>query len=170
MELVPFEDSFVDQVLKWRSAPLTLKYNPIDKLTRTELFERSSKDRNNLDNLDDSNQVRLYAKVGEQIVGTVSLSGFNPKMFTAEIGYMVDEDFYGKGYATQMVKIFIKNIFTKTAIRKLIASIHEDNKASRRMVEKIGFILEGTLREHYLIDGIAINEAVYGILKREFSL
>ena len=75
-------------------------------------------------------------------------------MLTAEVGYGVDAKAWGQGVGT-------------AAIRKLIAFVHEDNIASRRLLEKAGFVQEGLLREHYLVNGIPADEAVYGLLRSD---
>jgi ribosomal-protein-alanine N-acetyltransferase len=50
----------------------------------------------------------------------------------------------------------------------LLAYVHEENVASCRVLEKLGFQEEGLLREHYVINGAAANEILYGLLKREW--
>jgi RimJ/RimL family protein N-acetyltransferase len=54
-----------------------------------------------------------------------------------------------------------------TPLRKLIAYVHEGNTPSRRVLEKTGFQAEGLLREHYLIDGMPVNEVIYGLLRKD---
>jgi len=47
--------------------------------------------------------------------------------------------------------------------------VHEENRASRRVLEKSGFVQEGLLREHYLINGQPVNEVLYGLLRQEWK-
>ena len=69
--------------------------------------------------------------------------------------------------ASSGLKLFIEKIFTETALRKIIAYVAEDNFASRRVLEKVGFIQEGLLREHYVINGEPTNEVFYGMLRAD---
>ena len=91
-------------------------------------------------------------------------------MLTAEIGYGIAPEARGNGYATEAVRLVTHRAFTKSPLRKLIAYVHEDNVASRRVLEKVGYAAEGLLREHYLINGMPVNEVIYGILRREVIL
>lgn len=88
-------------------------------------------------------------------------------MLTAEIGYNIAPEARGKGYATAAVRLATHKAFTESPLRKLIAYVHEDNAASRRVLEKAGYTAEGLLREHYLINGAPVNEIIYGTLRRE---
>jgi ribosomal-protein-alanine N-acetyltransferase len=47
--------------------------------------------------------------------------------------------------------------------------VHEENQASRRVLEKLGFQEEGLLREHYIINGTPVNEVLYALLKHEWA-
>lgn len=74
----------------------------------------------------------------------------------------------GKGIATAAVTLLVEKIFRETNLRRLLAYVHEENVASCRVLEKLGFQEEGLLREHYVINGAAANEILYGLLKREW--
>jgi catechol 2,3-dioxygenase-like lactoylglutathione lyase family enzyme len=54
-------------------------------------------------------------------------------------------------------------------LRRLVAYVAEGNIASRRILEKVGFIQEGICREHYLINGIPTNEVLYGLLRSDWE-
>ena len=88
-------------------------------------------------------------------------------MLTAEIGYSIAPEARGNGYATEAVCLVTRRAFSESPLRKLIAYVHEDNVASRRVLDKAAYTAEGLLREHYLIEGMPVNEVIYGILRRE---
>jgi [ribosomal protein S5]-alanine N-acetyltransferase len=89
-------------------------------------------------------------------------------MRVAEISYGVAGSMQGMGIATQAVRMVLDRVFEQTALRRVIAYVHEHNAASCRVLEKLGFKREGLLREHYLIRGEPVNEWVFGILAREW--
>jgi len=62
----------------------------------------------------------------------------------------------------------VDKVFAETTLRKLIAMVHDQNQASCRVLEKLGFQEEGLLREHYVISGEARDEVLYGLLRREW--
>lgn len=90
-------------------------------------------------------------------------------MLTAELGYGIGTAFRGRGLATQAVKQFVTNAFAQTPLRKITALVHEQNLASQRVLEKVGFIREGLLREHFLINGEPVNEILYGLLSSDLA-
>lgn len=54
-------------------------------------------------------------------------------------------------------------------MRKILAYVAEDNLASRRLMQKAGFVQEGFCREHYIINGKPTNEILYGILRSDLN-
>ena len=67
------------------------------------------------------------------------------------------------------VRMLVDKVLAETALRKLVAYVHDQNRASCRVLEKLGFRQEGFLREHYIINGKPENEIVYGLLKSEWE-
>jgi len=120
-----------------------------------------------LSNLNGAEEFQFFVRSGGILIGTVTLININHKMMYAEIGYNIGENFQGKGFATQAVRQFVAMIFSRTALRRLIAHVAEDNIPSRKLLEKIGFQQEGILREHYIINSKPTNEILYGILRSE---
>jgi ribosomal-protein-alanine N-acetyltransferase len=90
-------------------------------------------------------------------------------MSYAEIGYGIAEHHQGKGIATDAVNQFVQKCFCESPLRKLLAYVHDKNAASCRVLEKAGFAREGTLREHYVINGVPENEILFGLLKHEWE-
>ena len=111
---------------------------------------------------------RWFTSVEGQVVGSVSLKNISHSIAYGEIGYGIAESHHGKGIATAAVRLLVEKIFRETNLRKLLAYVHEENIASCRVLEKVGFQEEGLLREHYVILGSPVNEILYGLLKREW--
>lgn len=63
-------------------------------------------------------------------------------------GIIISNNYSGKGYATSAAKEMLKYIFEELNMNKVYGYWLEDNLASLRMAEKLGFIKEGTLRQH----------------------
>lgn len=105
-----------------------------------------------------------------KLVGNISVREINHRMLTAEIGYGIAPEGRGNGYATEAVRLVTQTAFIESPLRRLLAYVHEDNAASRRVLEKCRYTAEGLLREHYLINGVPVNEIIYGILPREVIL
>jgi RimJ/RimL family protein N-acetyltransferase len=89
----------------------------------------------------------------------------NVHRLTAEMGYYVAEDYWGKGIATNAVKLACKYIFDHTDIVRVFAEPYAVNVASCRVLEKAGFTFEGTLRKNAVKNGHLMDMSMYAIIK-----
>ncbi|WP_433624676.1 GNAT family N-acetyltransferase [Halomicrococcus sp. NG-SE-24] len=103
----------------------------------------------------------------EDAVGTVLLSGLDPQASRAEIGYIIHPEFHGEGYATEAADLCLEHAFDDRGLHKVWAQVVEGNEASKRVLEKLGFQQEGTLREHEYANGERVDVGYYGLLSSE---
>ena len=101
-------------------------------------------------------------------VGSVALKNISHTMGYAEIGYGIGQAHQRQGIATAAVRLLVRMCFRESPLRKLLAYVHDRNVSSRRVLEKLGFVQEGFLREHYMINGVPENELLFGLLKHEW--
>ena len=83
----------------------------------------------------------------------------------AELGYYLDENYWGKGIMTKAIKQVCAFGFETTDIVRIYARPFSYNKASTRVLEKAGFQFEGVLRKNAIKNGQLIDMAVYAIIK-----
>lgn len=88
---------------------------------------------------------------------------------TAEVGYWLGEPFWGNGIATAALRAFARWAFEEFALRRLFAGVMASNLASRRVLEKVGFQLEGIHRQHIIKAGIVQDQAYYALLRDEVT-
>lgn len=84
---------------------------------------------------------------------------------TAEVGYWIGREFWGRGIATACIRPFTKWVFDNFPLTRLSACVFAWNGASARVLEKSGFTLEGRLRQSVIKAGKVTDELVYGLLK-----
>lgn len=89
---------------------------------------------------------------------------------TAELGYYIAEEYWGKGIMTEAVKQICKYVFDKSDIIRIYAEPFAYNTASCRVLEKAGFQYEGTLRNNAVKNGKVIDMKMYSLLKEEGEL
>lgn len=109
-------------------------------------------------------EVHLLVCDDETPVGTVGLSGIEPNWGIGEVGYYVDPDAQGRGYATEAVGLLVAYAFEQRRLAKLYANSLARNEASCRVLEKNGFREEGRFREHAYVDGERVDVLRYGLL------
>lgn len=89
--------------------------------------------------------------------------------FTAEIGFWLGEPFWNRGIATRAVRVFVERAFVAYGLERIEAAVFAGNPASARVLEKSGFVREGT-RRRAACKGDAFHDLVmYGRLREDRS-
>jgi len=164
----PAHPDLAEMFYQWRQDPEMKKYNPMANSSVEQLRERLAKGSSGFEDFQNAERFAWFVKLDSEWVASVNCQNINKTMLNAEIGYNVIAFARGKGIATECVRWITEQLFEHTPLRKLIAFVHEDNIASLKVLEKIGYRREGLLREHYLINGVPANEVMFGLLKSEF--
>lgn len=86
---------------------------------------------------------------------------------TAELGYYIAEEYWGRGIMTEAVKQICEYVFSESDIIRIYAEPFAYNAASCRVLEKAGFQYEGTLRKNAVKNGKVIDMKIYSLLKEE---
>ena len=84
---------------------------------------------------------------------------------TAELGYYIAEEYWGKGIMTEAVKQICDYVFKNSDIIRIYAEPFSYNRASCRVLEKAGFQYEGTLRSNAVKGGKVIDMKMYARIK-----
>jgi RimJ/RimL family protein N-acetyltransferase len=88
----------------------------------------------------------------------------------AELGYWVGREYWGCGFATEAAQRIIQFGFEELGLNRIVAHHMIQNPASGRVLEKSGFVHEGTLRRHYRKWGKFHDAAIYGVLVEEWRV
>lgn len=102
-------------------------------------------------------------------IGTVTLNGVGSIHQRATTGLLLGEkDRWGRGYAADAWTLVIDHAFRDLKLRKVIAGVCKGNSASLRVLDRLGFKLEGTLREECFVDARHVDALRLGLLRAEF--
>lgn len=85
-----------------------------------------------------------------------------------EIGYTLASAFHGRGYATEAVGAMMSWIFEHRAPDRVQAHVYVGNDASKRVLEKVGFVYEGLIRANTPKRGVRKDEWLYAITRNEW--
>ncbi|MGO4255034.1 GNAT family N-acetyltransferase [Marmoricola sp. RAF53] len=102
-------------------------------------------------------------------LGWCVLSRWTPAYRSAALGYCFTQAGWGHGYATEAAKALLQWGFDSLDLNRVQAETDTRNTASARVLEKLGFVREGTLREDCVVDGDVSDSRVYGLLRREWN-
>ncbi|WP_343550426.1 GNAT family N-acetyltransferase [Pantoea sp.] len=86
---------------------------------------------------------------------------------SAEVGFLFAPEAQGKGYAYESLQPICDYAFNDGGIRRLSATVTAGNMPSRRLLEKVGFVLEGELRESYWLRNAWRNDWLFGLVRGE---
>jgi [ribosomal protein S5]-alanine N-acetyltransferase len=101
-------------------------------------------------------------------LGWCSLSRWNADHRSAALGYCLDEPAWGHGFATEAARAVLVWAFGTLDLNRVQAETDTRNLASAGVLEKLGFVREGTLRDDCVVDGDVSDSWVYGLLRREW--
>lgn len=117
----------------------------------------------------DENETFAFAiTIDDKVIGSIgAFRQGNIHRRTAELGYYLAEDNWGKGIMTQAVKQICNYVFDKSDVIRIYAEPFAYNTASCRVLEKAGFQYEGTLRKNAVKNGRVVDMKMYALLKTE---
>ncbi len=104
---------------------------------------------------------------------SIGLTGFLPEWLPlqqAEVGYAMLPSFQGKGFGKESLMAVLGFGFQQCQFHKMKATVTVGNDASRHLLERCGFQLEGTLRDNFQLGGQWCDDWVLGLLECEFAL
>lgn len=105
----------------------------------------------------------------ERLIGDC---GFRPRAdepLIVDVGFTLDPSVQGRGYATEAVGEVLRYLFEDRAKHKVCADCDTRNDASWRLLERLGFTREGTLRGSYREGDEWSDEYLYGLLARDWK-
>lgn len=92
--------------------------------------------------------------------------GSGERAGTAMIGYFFKPETWGRGIATDAVRVLTAYLFTKPSIVRVWANVMAPNRASARVLEKAGYVHEATIRAALLDrDHARHDELIYGRMR-----
>ena len=101
-------------------------------------------------------------------IGWCGLTRWNPVFRSASMGYCLDDAAWGHGYATEAARAVLQWGFDSLDLNRVQAETDTRNVASARVLEKLGFVREGTFREDCVVNGEVSDSWVYGLIRREW--
>ena len=84
---------------------------------------------------------------------------------SAEIGYWLGEEFWGRGIATEAVIAVTAHAFANHDLCRVYAHVFDWNRGSARVLEKAGYDFEGRLRKSVTKDGKTIDQLMYAVVR-----
>ena len=110
----------------------------------------------------------LVCKEDSRMIGTCGFTSFNCPADSAEIGYVLNPDYQGKGLATEAVRRVLDFGFGELNLHRIEAHFIEGNTSSLHLMERVGMTFEGYARESMRIKGQYRTIGTCAILRHEY--
>ncbi|MDF2802715.1 MAG: acetyltransferase, ribosomal protein N-acetylase [Anaerocolumna sp.] len=111
----------------------------------------------------------VVLKSSGKVIGTVMLFNIDKEARHAEVGYVFDKNYWGKGYGTKAVALINDFAFISSKLNKLCARVVDANEGSSRILLRNGYELEGRLREQYYIQDKYYDSLQYAKFSHSLS-
>ena len=112
----------------------------------------------------------VVCKEDGRMIGTCGFTSFDFASDCAEIGYVLNPDYHGRGLASEAVREVVSFGFKELSLHRIEAKFIQENTRSLRLMERVGMKFEGYQRESLLVKGRYRTIGVASILKREYLL
>lgn len=108
-------------------------------------------------------------KDSDTLIGTCGYYLWDAGHSVAELGYDLSRVYWGKNVMTQAVQAAVKWAFETLEVNRIQATVMVDNYGSARVLEKNGFLKEGTLREYKIACGQHRDFWMFALLHRDYE-
>jgi RimJ/RimL family protein N-acetyltransferase len=102
------------------------------------------------------------------VLGECSLHNLDLTSKRAEIGYALRASAWGHGYVSEALAPLVRFAFVDLDLNRLEADTDPRNSASAKVLQRLGFTLEGRLRARWIVAGETSDSAIYGLLRDEW--
>jgi len=167
--LRPFTEVDADAIFALHSSPRVLRYWDAPPWRERAQAERFIAACGRIEREGVGARLALERAVDGGFIGWCALTKWNPDFRSAAIGYCLDDAAWGQGFATEAAGALLRWAFDTLDLNRVQAETDTRNTASSRVLEKLGFVREGALREDCIVDGEVSDSWVYGLLRREWK-
>ena len=165
LRMVPLDLDHVDAILEWANDPAVVGNSQ---------FFREPSDRKRIarfilehETADDCAYFAAFTREGEEYVGNVFLLHINRLHRHAQAGITIKQAAWNRGYAKELMRAVLEFAFTDLDLNKAYLQIFTTNEKGLQLWTKVGFQIEGVLRQHYFVNGEFHDMYSMSILRAE---
>lgn len=169
--LRPISSEDKESIFSYRSDPETNQYlgmvpNTVDDIAA--FIEKSSAE---IDVPGTWFQLVIVERTSDRVIGDIGIHFLesDAENKQVEIGYTLDEDFRGKGFATEALTAVIDYLIHTLEKHRIIASVDPTNLNSIKLLERLGFRKEAHFVESLFFHGKWVDDVIYAVLAREWK-
>jgi ribosomal-protein-alanine N-acetyltransferase len=115
-------------------------------------------------------ELAVILKTENKLIGGCATHVTKNNVKEAALGYCLNQDYWNRGYASEVTKALIEFGFKELNLHRIFAICDPGNIGSYRVMEHNGMVKEGRLREHMWQRGTWRDSLIYSILEKEFRI
>ncbi|MFW6120546.1 MAG: GNAT family N-acetyltransferase [Petrotogales bacterium] len=131
--------------------------------------EEEDKFYENLSSSKDTYSFAIERIEDKRYIGGCGVNEVNWKNSNCCVGIFLGKPYWSYGYGTEAMQILVDFIFKEMNIHKIFLCVYSFNERAIKSYEKLGFKVEGRLREHIFRFGKYHDEIIMGILRSEYQ-
>jgi ribosomal-protein-serine acetyltransferase len=139
----------------------------VDKTTRQEHSEQFIQQ--SLHQLDTQEALALGIFYDGKIIGGIGMHEWQQHTKRVQIGYWIIKEFEGKNIIYNCLTKFVAFLFEKIGLNKIEIHFAASNKRSAKVASRLGFKIEGVIRQSTIRNGLPEDMVVAGLLKSEYN-
>jgi RimJ/RimL family protein N-acetyltransferase len=126
----------------------------------SEYVANINKDKNNV-------FLAIVLRKDNRHIGNIKIGPINWIHRFADVALIIGEKkCWGKGYATEAIRLVSDYAFNKLNLHKLTSGCYDVNKGSAKCFQKAGFYIEGQRKSQYFCNGAYVDAILLGMLKK----
>jgi len=169
LTLRPFTDADAEDLFALQSNSAVLRYWDSPPWTERSRITRFMAGCRQMADEGTGARVAIERASDQAFLGWCTFNSWNPDFRSASLGYCLNEAAWGHGYATEAGGAILRWAFDTLDLNRVQSESDTRNVASARVLEKLGFVREGTLREDCVVNGDVSDTWVYGLLRRDWK-
>lgn len=159
-----------ETMFRYWSDPEVVRYMNMPPFTSEEDTFEMINMLNGLSESEDALRWGIELKEKALLIGSC---GFNvwqlSGAYRGEIGYDLGRDYWGQGYMAETLQLLLTFGYETMGLNRIEALVDPRNDNSRRLLQKLGFVEEGLLREYQRSESGFVDLMIYSLLKKEYG-
>jgi len=128
--------------------------------SQMDWYEKLSKERTGM-------AWKIVDKENSERTGVISYYNHSTVHNKAEVGYWLLPQYWKKGIVSEVFQVVINYLLQEKKVHRVEAFVEEGNSDSNRLLERVGFVYEGTMRDCEIKEGQYISLRIYGLLSTD---
>jgi ribosomal-protein-alanine N-acetyltransferase len=169
VSLRPATPRDADLLRQWRAETSVRRFQPLNDLPTSQLRADVASQRMNELYRGQGEKFQWIVQVDGHPAGWITLVVSNWEHGLAEVGYALSTAYQARGLMTDALGQLLADLFINTHLERVEARCAIENAASRRVLEKNGFQLEGRLRGYFKLRGRRIDNYLFALLREDYE-